>query len=243
MTAVASFHLVRLPPGPSSALSALAHLGLDRRALAATPGLHLWRLLGTGRGRSTGVGIDAHRTALFAVWDDELDLEVFLAGSSVARRWRAAAAEVWSVRLRSLGGTGSWRGVDVPGHLAAGGGAVDRAAWSGPVAVLTRADVRSSRWRRFHAAGPAVSAEVAAAGGLLAVVGIGEAPIGAQATFSLWESAGAVTAFAYSSPHHVDVVRRTRSEGWYGEELFARFAPFASTGTWDGIDPLTVVPK
>ena len=106
------------------------------------------------------------------------------------------------------------------------------------MAVLTRADVRLRRWLPFLGAGPAVSDAVQQAPGLLAVVGVGEAPLGRQATFSLWSSAGHMEAFAAGHPAHRRVVERTRAERWYGEELFARFEPFSPEGTWDGRDPL-----
>ena len=148
----------------------------------------------------------------------------------IARRWRSAE-EVYTVRLRALRGHGTWRGVAVLDGLAAG-----RA--DGPVAVLTRADVRLRRWLPFLGAGPAVSDAVQQAPGLLAVVGVGEAPLGRQATFSLWSSAAHLEAFAAGHPAHRRVVERTRAERWYGEELFARFEPCGPEGTWDGRDPL-----
>lgn len=224
---IASFHLVRT----SSRLRALARLGLDRRRLGRVPGLVFWRLLGTGAGDETGPGADLHRTALFAVWQDEESLAAFEA--SMAVRW-AAADEVWGVRLRGAGGHGAWRGVDVLGLLEP----AHRAADSGPVAIVTRADVRLRSWRAFRGVGPAVSDELRSADGLLDVVAIGEAPVGRLGTFSLWQSAAAARAFATGGPHHREVVRRTRAEGWYGEELFARFEPIGSWGTWDGQDPL-----
>ncbi|MDQ3470568.1 MAG: spheroidene monooxygenase, partial [Actinomycetota bacterium] len=104
---------------------------------------------------------------------------------------------------------------------------------------VTRADVRWRAWPAFRRAARRVSAEVREADGLLAVVGIGEAPVGRLGTFSLWRSAAAVDAFAAAGqPAHAEAVRRTRHERWYGEELFARFQPYASSGSWGGRDPL-----
>ena len=227
---MASFHLVR-QHGARASLG-LARLALDRRPLARIAGVRFSRLLGTGRGRTTSLSIDPARRAAFVVWDDADALDAFLRSSPVAARWRAAG-EHYAVRLRLVSGGGRWRGAEPLAGLPVA------AAAGGPVAVLTRADVRVRSWRPFVSAGRPVSSALAAGvDGLLAVVGVGEAPIGRQATFSLWRDAAAVDAFAYGNAAHVDVVRRTRVEGWYGDELFARFAPETIEGTWDGIDPL-----
>ena len=228
MGRIASFHLVDEPSWKTPFV--LARLGTDRIRLPRVPGLEFWRLLGTGSGDGTGRGADLSRSAVFAVWDDESDLDAFLADSSLAKRWRRAE-QSWHVRLRSIGGHGTWKGVDPLAGLDAGSG-------DGPVAIITRANVRRRAWKAFGAASEVVDAELHRAPGLIDVVGIGETPVGALATFSLWESLSAARAFAYSMPDHVEVMRRTRDEDWYAEEMFARFEPYGSTGTWNGRDPL-----
>jgi hypothetical protein len=104
--------------------------------------------------------------------------------------------------------------------------------------VLTRATIRWRRLRAFWSAVPAASDALEHREGLLFSTGIGETPVWRQATFSLWRSEDDIRAFAYKASAHADAIRRTYSEDWYSEELFARFAPIASEGTWGGRDPL-----
>lgn len=231
MSTVASFHLTSYPA--RQALGAMAGLVTRRRALSATPGLRFARQLGTGRGSQMGLGADLRRWATFAVWEDEEALDGFEATSPIAARWHDQGRETWSVRLAPVSAHGSWTGAR---PLRQADLSPDRR--EGPVAVLTRARIGLRHWPAFYRSVPAVEAHLRTQVDLLAVLGIGEAPVGLQATFSVWRSVSGMDAFAYRGSPHEEVVRRTRSDDWFSEELFARFRPYHSAGTWDGVDPL-----
>jgi hypothetical protein len=210
---------------------ALWRMASHRQALARTPGLRFWRLLGTGEGRRfTSADADPHHWALFAVWDSEDHRRAYEEGR-LAASWRSIAHEHWQAELRPLDWHGSWGGRDPFEGIARGG----RPEAGRPVAALTRARVRPAAWSAFQRSVPAVAADTVRAPGLRLAIGIGEAPIGLQATFSLWDDERSLRAFAYGTQAHAAVVERTRSDRWYAEELFARFALTAAHGTLDGV--------
>ena len=45
-------------------------------------------------------------------------------------------------------------------------------------------------------------------------------------------------AYAYRNKHHREVIQKTRQLGWYKEEMFARFHPYKSEGSWNGTNPI-----
>jgi hypothetical protein len=235
--ALVTLHLWRVPGRAVPA--AVLRMGVDRRAVRGTAGVRFAKLLGTGDGGSFRVrDADPRRWGLLTSWADRAAAQAF-ERSAVAGRWRRLAEETWRVELRPLSARGRWSGREPFGGRVAepaagrGGG-----RWEGPVAAVTRARLRPSRARAFWRAVPPVAADLRTQSGLRLAVGIGEAPVGLQGTFSLWESAAALRRFAYAGAAHSAVVARTVPERWYAEELFARFAVEASDGTVDGRDPL-----
>jgi hypothetical protein len=227
---IASFHLIEVDPRAS--LAGLARIGLDRRPLAAVNGLRFARRLGAGRDGKMSNSFQPNRRAMFAVWDDDASLDSFLAGHRVADRW-SAARSVWHVRLRLIAGHGAWGGEPILEGLER----VDDTERTSttPVVTVTRASIRPGALVAFGRASRAVTRSLATADGLRMVVGVGELPVARLGTVAVWDDDTSATTTGWTA--HADAARSALAHRWFSESLFARFAPYGSTGTWSGVDP------
>lgn len=184
----------------------------------ADPGVRLAKLLATTGHRFVPRDVQPTRWALLTCRADGVP----------APAWAPPdAIESATLHLRPVASRGRWDGID-PFPASAHVAVADR------VAVLTRASLRARHVRRFYAAVPAIATEVAAAGARWAF-GFGEAPALQQGTFSLWDSAAAISAFRRDARGHASAMRRTAEIGWYAEELFARLSVVDAVGTIDGV--------
>lgn len=234
MSGVASLTVVRY--SAARAVLGAARVATDVPALARTPGLRFFKTMGTGSGIGFSAKPDLRAWALFASWESEDAWERFRGGSRLMRR-HDAREEVYSLLLQPVDHHGRWSGAEPFGPPAPGA----RIADGEPVAVLTRATIRPSRAPAFWSRVAPVDGTLREERDLLATFGFGEVPWLRQGTLSVWRTRAAMEAWAYRTPAHAETVRRTREEGWYAEELFARFRFLRSYGTLRGSDPLAAI--
>ncbi len=149
--------------------------------------------------------------------------------------YRFFRAEVFTITLQPIEGHGFWDGKTPFGDLA------KNTEYDGPIAVLTRATIRFSKLKNFWQNVDAVANQMAGADGFITSFGIGEVPFIKQATFSIWESKMKMKNFAYKLHQHADVIRKTRKEDWYSEDMFVRFIRISHSGTLYGKDVLAEI--
>ena len=205
---------------------ALAQLARGNRSIRRQPGVTFAKQLGTGGDRFTVTDPDPRHWALICVWDDEAKAARADELQAV-RRWDRIAEERWRADLSPLSSHGRWSRQEPFGSPRP-------QRYDGPVAAITRARLRPRKALTFWRAVPPVATSLSTAEGVLTAFGVGEAPIGLQGTFSIWESAQALRAYAYEGPEHQRAVERTPGEGWYGEELFSRHRILRTDGTLHG---------
>jgi hypothetical protein len=193
--------------------------------LRSVPGLRFAKALGSGQRGGFGLRPSLSRQALFAVFDGEAAADAFLETSPTVDAYRAHAGELCLVKLRALSSRGSWSGRSIGVSASVGAGL--------PVASLTRASIRPHKALRFWGRSPPAEAALERAEGCLLAMGLGEAPLLRQATFSVWESQAAMDAYARSGAH-LDAIRAAQHEGWFSESMFVRFVPLQMTGCWKG---------
>ena len=222
-TPLVTLHLWGVPTAAiASAISAMAR---DRVPLRKTTGLDFAKLLGTGSGRTFTVrDSDPHHWAILCCWSDA-DAAAHFEDSKIVRRWDSRSDERARITMRPLTSRGSWSG-----KTPFGTPTLQR--WDGPVAAITRARIKTRHWPTFWRALPPVSADLRQRDGLYVALGIGEAPIGLQGTFSIWRDTDALRDFAHRGEAHRHVIERTTQVGWYAEEIFARLAVLSADGDY-----------
>lgn len=221
VTKFVTMHVWRVPT--SDVPRAFVRMATQRRQVRGAPGCNFAKLLGTGAGRTfTPNDADLHQWAVLACWQSEDAARTF-ADSAPIRAWQRRALSTFTALMRPIATHGQWSRQEPFGTPV-----TER--WDGEVAALTRARIKTRSSRHFWSSVPAVTASLHAQPGLLGAIGIGEAPIGLQGTFSLWRSNNDIRAFAYRSAPHQAVIERTKQTGWYAEELFARFAVVHRSG-------------
>jgi heme-degrading monooxygenase HmoA len=201
------------------------------KGLVNTKGLSFYRLLGSGKGKGFNPFPDWSVYSLLQVWETEEAAHTFFDSSDLIKQYSERTDELFTLYMKNISAGGTWVGKN-PFEKAAD---LDSTL---PIAVITRATIKWNWLIRFWKYVPTSQEPLDENEGLIYTKGIGEIPIVQMATFSLWKNFESVKQFAYNSKQHQEAIRRTRKNDWYREELFARFQPYKSVGTWGGKDLL-----
>ena len=224
-----SLSLFRFPSIPAR-FWVFGQMGLARRELRRTPDLLQWKLCGSGTGEGFTPIPNTAVYAILATWPSQEIARLRVAEAPVWARWRAHAAEDWTVFLAATSVRGQWAGTQ-PFH------AVAEPA-DGPLAALTRATVKPKVALKFWRREPDISKAIGMDENVAFKIGIGELPWLQQVTFSIWPDTRSMAHFAREDGPHARAIKAVREGQWFREELYARFRILGDCGSWGGASPL-----
>jgi hypothetical protein len=199
---------------------ALSAMGIFRLPLWMNKHISFYKLLGTGKNGTFDKDPDWKQWGILAVHSESLPAEPMVQdmyGKFIAGWLRFFKCELKKYLLEPLEGHGSWDNKKPFGDV------LIPQKHAGRIAVLTRATIKLSKLKYFWTNVAPVAAKMKAAKGFINSYSIGEVPWVKQATFSTWESKEDMIAFAYGMKEHAEVIKKTRQQKWYSEELFMRF--------------------
>ena len=217
--------------GAANRLWAFSQMQFSRAAFNRTPGIGFAKMFGSGTGEGFTPIPNFGVYALMGTWDGLAEARRAIAGSAVYDRYRSHAAEHWTVYIQAVSSRGVWD-ADEPFDIVPAGEPPL------PMAVLTRATVKPRHAVSFWRWAPDISTTVREETHMLFKIGIGEVPWLQQVTFSIWDDVQAMKDFAYRSRFHSAAIKQVRRNGWFREELYARFRVLGFEGRWGGRDPL-----
>lgn len=210
-------------------LWAFQQMGLVKNKIGKPEGLVFARLMGTGNGNGFSILPDFSSYCLLMSWDDKAKSETFYAANQWIAKLKEKAKEYCAFHGVPIVAKGTWssknpfpvNGLEEPDKNKA-------------IMILTRASIKPLKAIRFWKSAAKASEDVNESEGLIFTRGMGELPVIRQATLSVWQNEKAMKQYAYANEAHLKAIQKTRTLGWYSEELFARFSLLHAEGSWLG---------
>jgi heme-degrading monooxygenase HmoA len=206
---------------------ALVAMVLHRLPLFLNKKIRFYKLLGCGSNGTFSKRPDWQQWGILTVHKNELAATALkkLYGGFIGGWYQFFGCKTITYVLQPIAGHGLWDGKEIFTKLN------EPTEHTGPIAVLTRATIHFSKLKNFWQHVNGVAEKMRTAKGFVTSYGIGELPWIKQATFSIWENKEDMKAFAYTQAEHKEVIKKTRAEKWYSEDMFVRFKIISVTGS------------
>jgi spheroidene monooxygenase len=192
------------------------------------------KVMGSGHGGGFSLRPSATHQGLICTFT-HLDLALQFLDSPAVEAYRSRARECWIGIMSVQSARGHWdkQAWQATSPVALGAGMGDEAARKTPFAVLTRASIVPSKAMAFWRYAPATQADLSKAPGCLLAMGLGEAPLVRQCTFSLWQDTSAMLQYAQQGAHQVASAAAYKHQ-FFSESLFVRMQVLHMAGQWLG---------
>jgi spheroidene monooxygenase len=204
--------------------------------LKDTSGLLFSKVMGSGHGGGFGLRPSGSHQGLVCLFEDEAAATQFCRGSQV-QAIIDHAREHWLGMLAVTSARGQWDQqaweVTPQRCLSVAEEAPLELGADEPVAVLTRGSIRPAKAVAFWRYAPGAQAELDADPACHLAMGLGEAPLLRQCTFSLWRNTASMLGYAHGGAHKLAINAAYKND-YFSESMFVRMRVLAMSGYWLG---------
>lgn len=198
-----------------------------------TKGLLFSKVMGSGHEGGFGLRPSSTHQGLVLLFDAIENAQAFLE-SEIAEQYKQHAREWWSAILAIDSSRGEWNEVSWAPTDWAKEGLAEFSKDKALVATLTRASIRPASALAFWRFAPQAQADLSNATGCILAMGLGEAPLVRQCTFSVWRDTSSMLKYSQGGAHRT-AIQAAYKHGFFSESMFVRMHVLSMAGVWKGV--------
>jgi hypothetical protein len=203
-------------------------------AFKDTPGLLFTKVMGSGHEGGFVLRPSATHQGLVCMFENAEQADQFI-DSAAVKAYAERAKSIFVSALAVTSARGSWDGrawdATPPERL---GKYLDMDTQAAGMAALTRASIRPAKAVAFWRYAPAAQDDLKNAPGCELAMGLGEAPLVRQCTFSVWKDTPSMVDYARTGAHQQAIAAAYKND-FFSESMFVRMRVLRRQGQWSGV--------